>query len=83
MQITLQQFEKIDGLMSSILRMGPFETCADPWGYVRAENRLYGALVDGVGRDYADSFPSALEAAAALVTDGLLCTIEVVDEEAA
>lgn len=82
MQITLHQFEQIDGLMSSILRMGPFETCADPRGYIRAENRLYDALVDGVGRDYADSFPSTLEAAAALVTDALLCAIEVLDEEA-
>jgi hypothetical protein len=83
MQITITKFEKIDWLMSTVLRMGPFETCADPRGYVRAENHLYDALIDGVGRDYADSFPSALEAAAAVVTDALLCRIEVVDEEAA
>ena len=82
MQISLQQFERIDGLMASLLRAGPFETCADPRGYVRTENRLYDALIDGVGRDYADSFPSALEAAAAVVTDGLLCRIEVMDGEA-
>ena len=83
MQITLSQFEQIDGLMASLLRTGPFETCDDPRAYVRAENHLYDALIDGVGRDYADSFPSTLEAAAAVVTDGLLGVLTVLDEEAA
>lgn len=81
MQISLSHFEQIDGLMSSLLRAGPFETCTDPRGYVRTSNILYDALIDGVGRDYADSFPSTLEAAAAVVTDGLLGQIEVVDGE--
>ncbi|KKW92656.1 hypothetical protein [Sphingobium chungbukense] len=68
MSITLQQFEKIDGLYASILRMGNFETCADPRGYIQASNRLLDACIDAVGYDAACEFPSAEECAAAIVT---------------
>jgi hypothetical protein len=81
--ITLHQFEQIDGLLSSILRMGPFETCADPRGYIRTSNILFDAVVDAVGFAYADDFASPVEAAAAVVTDALLCKLDVVDEVAA
>lgn len=83
MAVTLHQFETIDSLMASILRMGPFETCADSRGYVRAENRLLDACIDAVGLEYTNDFASALECAAHIVTGGLLGTIEVLDEEAA
>lgn len=78
--ITLCEFEQIDGLMSSLLRMGDFETCADPRGYIRTSNRLFGACVDALGYACANSFSSALECAAAVVTGGLLGTVEVLDE---
>jgi hypothetical protein len=83
MQITLCQFEQIDGLMSSLLRMGEFETCADPVGYVRADNRLYGALVDALGMVFVDDFATSLECAASVVAAALLGTCEVLDAEAA
>jgi hypothetical protein len=44
--LPLHHFEKIDGLYSSLCRMGDFETCADPRGYVRLSNRLFDACVD-------------------------------------
>ncbi len=70
--ITLAQFEQIDGLMSSLLRMGDFMTCADPRGYIRTSNVLLDALYDVAGREWTDQFPDSLEAAAALVAHGLL-----------
>jgi hypothetical protein len=82
MALTLSQFEQIDGLMASLLRMGEFETCADPRGYIRAENRLFGALVDAFGYAYVNDFASTLECAALIVTQALLCQIKVLDEEA-
>lgn len=81
--INLHQFEQIDGLLSSILRMGPFETCADPRGYIRASNILFDKIVDAMGFAYADDFACPVEAAAAVVTDALLCKINVADEVAA
>jgi hypothetical protein len=83
MSITLQQFEQIDSLMGSLLRMGEFETCADPRGYIRTENRLLDACIDALGYEYANDFASGLECAAHVVAAGLLGTIEVLDEEAA
>lgn len=83
MQITLHQFEQIDGLMASLLHMGEFETCADPRGYIRASNILFDKLVDVFGLVYVDDFASALDCAAFVVTQCLLCQIEVLDEEAA
>ncbi len=82
MQITLSQFERIDGLLSSLLRMGPFETCADPRGYIRTSNELFDACVDALGFPYTNDFASAEECAAHIVARGLLGTIEVADEEA-
>lgn len=79
MQITLHQFEIIDGLMSQLLRMGEFETCADPRGYIRTSNRLLDACIDAVGCEYVNDFADALECAAHIVARGLLCTIEVID----
>lgn len=81
MSITLRQFEKIDGLMSELLRMGEFETCADPRGYIRTSNRLLDACIDALGFAYVDDFADALECAAHVVAAGLLGTIEVLDEE--
>lgn len=82
MQIALSQFERIDGLMASILRMGPFETCADPRGYIRASNELFDACIDATSYDFANDFADGLECAAHLVTLGLLGQIEVLDEVA-
>lgn len=80
MRITLHQFELIDGLMSQLLRMGEFETCADPRGYISTENRLFYEIVEAVGLLYARAFPSALECAADLVAQALLGTLVVADE---
>ncbi len=80
MQITLHQFEQIDGLLSSILRMGSFETCADPRGYVRTSNRLLDAVADAMGLEWANDFASAEEAAAQVVTLALTSASFVTDE---
>lgn len=81
MQIPLHQFEQIDSLMGTILRMGEFEACADPRGYIGAENRLFDACVDATSLDFANDFASGLECAAFIVTQGLLGQIAIVDAE--
>ena len=80
MRITLIDFERIDGLLSQLLRMGTFETCADPRAYIRTTNRLFDALVDALGYASADSWASAEECAADVVARALLGTIEIIDE---
>jgi len=77
--ITLTQFETIDSLMSQLLRMGEFETCADPRGYIRTSNMLFDACVDAFDLDYVNDFASALECAAMIVANALLCQIDVVE----
>jgi len=81
--ITLYQFEQIDGLLSSLLRMGEFEACADPRAYIRTSNRLFDAVVDAMGFAWANDFASAEEAAAAVVTMALTSRSFVTDEEEA
>jgi hypothetical protein len=44
--LTLQQFEQIDGLHSQLRYMGDFETCSNPRGFIRLQNRLFDACVD-------------------------------------
>ena len=83
MQITLHQFEQIDGLMGDLLRAGPFETCTDPRGYIRTENHLLDACIEATSYDFANDFASALECAAHIITRGLLGQIEVLDGESA
>jgi hypothetical protein len=63
MALSLQHFEKIDGLLGSLLRMGDFETCADPRGYIRTSNQLLDACVDaGMAYDHDDHVAWATEA---------------------
>lgn len=83
MTTTLVQFERIDGLLSALLRMGSFETCADPREYIRTSNRLLDACVDAMGFAWVDGFASAEEAAAAIIARGLTEMSFVVDAEAA
>lgn len=82
MQITLSQFERIDGLMSQLLRMGEFMTCADPRGYIRTSNILGDAIIDALGYEFFGDFADALTCAAFVVAQCLLCQIEVLDQEA-
>ena len=79
MSITLYQFERIDGLLTKQLRAGPFETCEDPHQYIKNSNRLFDACIDAMGYAYANSFASAEECAAEIVTTGLLSSTFVVD----
>lgn len=79
MHITLRQFEQIDSLMASLLRMGDFMECAEPRDYIHTENRLYGLLIEAFGKAYVDDFASALECAAHVVAQALLCQIDVLD----
>lgn len=81
MQITLRQFEQIDGLMASLLRAGPFETYAEPREYIRISNRLLDACIDATRYAYVDDFADALDCASHIVTLAMLDQIEVVDEE--
>jgi hypothetical protein len=77
--LTLSQFEVIDSLLSS-QRAGPFETCADPRGYIRTSNRLLDACIDAMGMEWVNDFASAEEAAAAVVTMALTQRDFVMDE---
>lgn len=80
MAISLSQFQEIDGHLASLLRAGPFETCADPRGYIRTSNRLLDACIDAMGFDWVNNFASAEEGAAAVVTKALLDSSFVTDE---
>lgn len=63
MGLPLHHFEKIDGLYSSLVRMGDFETCADPRGYIATSNRLFDACVDaGMSFEHDDHVEWAGEA---------------------
>ena len=46
MALALRHFEKVDGLYSSLARMGDFLECADPRAFVETSNRLFDACVD-------------------------------------
>jgi hypothetical protein len=81
--ISLSQFEKIDGLLLSLLRAGPFETCADPRGYISTSNRLDDACIDAMGYSWVNDFASAEEAAAAIATLALTSRDFVTDEVSA
>jgi hypothetical protein len=83
MPFTLTQFEQIEGLFTQLTRMGDFEACADPRGYIRISNRLFDACVDAIGYAAADAFASAEECAANILTDCWTGKVEVVDVEAA
>ncbi len=71
MQITLHQFETIDGLYNELTRMGDFLTCADPRAWVRLSNRLDAAVIDAIGYDASMAFESAEVAAADLICRAL------------
>lgn len=45
-QLSLSKFEALDGALDRLNRMGEFETCADPRGYVRQSNVLFDACLD-------------------------------------
>ncbi len=84
MQITLHQFETIDGLMSKALAFPAFEqltltTCRE---YIRNENHLFDECVAATSYEFANGFASVTECAAHIVACGLLGTIAVVDAEA-
>ena len=79
--ITLTAFETIEGLFGQITRMGAFETCADPRGYIRTSTRLFDVCVDAIGYAAADAFASSVECAANLLTDCYIGKIEVLDME--
>ena len=69
--LTLSQFETIDGLYASLIRMGDFEQCDDPRGYIRTSNRLLDACIDAIGYDAVDAFASAEDCAADLICRAL------------
>lgn len=86
MKITLSQFERIDGLMMDVLRMGDnFAAMSDDEmrAYSAANHRLDDAMIEAVGFDFVGDFGTPVECAANIVTLGLLGQIAVVDEVAA
>jgi hypothetical protein len=91
MQITLSQFEQIDGLFNACLRRPALEqVMGHPLAsrdyvnsvYFRPEWQLEDALVDTCGLTFVQDQPSVVDCAAHILTAGLLGTIEVVDAEA-
>ena len=52
---TEHQLEVLNDAHQALLRVGPFETCADPRAYVRATNVLVDACIQaGMAHDYPD-----------------------------
>lgn len=79
MTTTLQQFEALNELHQSLLRMGDFETCADPRDYIRTSNRLLDACIDTLGYDHVDGFASAEDCAADFIARAMLSADMVED----
>ena len=63
---------RIDGLLDRALRMGDFETCADPRAFIRAEAALFDACADAIGYEAADGYASARDCALTLVTSAMV-----------
>ena len=91
MQITLTQFERIDGIRSSMLhaeRGLPASVCTFPaqmsrdvQNIARLESRLFDAIIDVVGYADACDIGDLGEYADSLVTDCLLGKVDVLDVE--
>jgi hypothetical protein len=79
MNVPLHQFEAINELHQSILRMGDFETCADPRAYIRTSNRLLDTCYSVLGVEHTDSFASAEDCAADFIARALLSADMVED----
>jgi len=75
-QITLAQFERIDGALSAAFRASDMEAA-------RAESRLFDVLIDTLGYSVASEIPSLTGYAAELVAACLTGSIETLDVEAA
>lgn len=72
MQTTLAAFERVDGLYGSLARMGKFETCADPRGFINASNKLLDACITaGMDYDTNSGFDTHEEWAASYIIAGL------------
>jgi len=91
-QITLAQFERIDGLFNDCLRRPQIEdVMAHPYAtrdYLRTvffapEWKLFDACVDAIGYPAASAYTSATECAAELLTACLIGKVETLDVEAA
>lgn len=91
MQITLAQFEKIDGLFRTCLARPNIEQIvAHPLAsreylratYFRPEWELLDLCIEAIGYDAAMSFGSATHCAASLLTDCLVGKYDVLDVEA-
>lgn len=89
MQITLQQFERIDGLRDAA-RRDENRLCHRTGQPIRPllteaqhQSRLFDALIDLLGYKAANDLPSLEEYADNLVTDCLLGKVDVLDAEAA
>lgn len=75
MAVSLSQFEAVNELHQSLLRMGDFMECAEPRAYVRTSNRLFDACIDaGMSHDAPDH-----EAWAAEFVARCLCSATMVE----
>ena len=92
MQITLQQFEQIDGLFQACLNRPSLEAVmAHPLAsqdylrtvYFRPEWELLDACIEAIGYDAANAFPSTIDCAASILTDALTGKVEVLDMQVA
>lgn len=93
MQITLQQFEQIDGIRSQMLRAEralplsvvtfPRQAAPVAVNMARLESRLFDAIIDVVGYAAASDIADLGKWADTLVTDCLIGKVSVLDGEAA
>ena len=83
-QITLQQFEAIDGALTRLHNRGELNHIAMTRGAIKnwmaCEWMLFDYCVDAVGLESAQSFPSAGQCAATIVAGCLSGSIEIIDE---
>ena len=75
-EITLAQFERIDGALSAAILASDMEAA-------RAESRLFDALIDALGYSVASEIPSLTGYAMELIAACLTGSIETLDVEAA
>lgn len=88
MNITLHQFETIDGLFRACLNRPALEAVmAHPLVsqdylrtvYFRPEWELLDACIEAIGYDATNAFPSTIDCAASILTDALTGKVEVLD----
>lgn len=79
MTITLTQFDAIDEAYEALLKLGAFETCADPHEWLDLAGDLNEALVEALGKVEVNKYSTVLACAADVIHRALTDLDYVID----